>query len=478
MSGPNLPDDPRDWPTDPFALFGVPHDVDDKTLRRAYTALIRRYKPEQAPDAFQKIREAYEELQERIKWAGWQRARSADETEEESGEVPPAPLPDLRLPPDPAEEIRAAWGQAREGRWADAYRDLTRLAQHVPDSEEIAQRLLWLRRLRPELASGGPPDAASFPRTHAQQIDFLERMRKSYRTAYSEAAERWWTAPLSGWVRLRFVQARWTAAAEDGAFFRIGADLGPARRMFAEDRPRWFQTLVLAQELSYLSVREEGMALRQAARDLLREERDLELQFSHVLDRLDLLRDSSDRLALPTGGEDPLALLAIRGGILEGEFQTWRQVGEVVLGWTRDPDQAVRDIDRIGYSLRHVLLRVIQQYAGERGLDFDPPDPVWLGERVDAAVVLVKHFQRYMSSRPSYDFEPVSRQLTAFCLRERILLDHVLGELNRKFGRGNAEYATHCRTIAGDPALASVVIGCLGFWSTGTGSAEPGHGRD
>lgn len=65
---PPLPEDPRDWPDDPFALLGVDRNVDEATLRRAYTRRIRQYKPEQSPAEFRRIRDAYETACEELRW--------------------------------------------------------------------------------------------------------------------------------------------------------------------------------------------------------------------------------------------------------------------------------------------------------------------------------------------------------------------------------------------------------------------------
>ena len=47
-------------PEDPYELLGVPRDAGPRDLRRAYTRLIRAYKPEQHPEQFRRIRAAYE----------------------------------------------------------------------------------------------------------------------------------------------------------------------------------------------------------------------------------------------------------------------------------------------------------------------------------------------------------------------------------------------------------------------------------
>jgi curved DNA-binding protein CbpA len=60
MSAPELPEDVSLWPQDPHALLGVSPEVLPADLRRAYARLIRVYKPEQSPEQFRRIREAYE----------------------------------------------------------------------------------------------------------------------------------------------------------------------------------------------------------------------------------------------------------------------------------------------------------------------------------------------------------------------------------------------------------------------------------
>ena len=67
MSDHALPDDLSQWPSDPHELLGVAHGVAPRELRRAYTRLIRRYKPEQHPEHFRRIREAYEDCLQRFR---------------------------------------------------------------------------------------------------------------------------------------------------------------------------------------------------------------------------------------------------------------------------------------------------------------------------------------------------------------------------------------------------------------------------
>ena len=63
-----LPDDVNRWPDDPAKLLGVAQDVSRLDLKRAYTRLIRRYKPEHAPEQFRRLREAFEQLDQQLEW--------------------------------------------------------------------------------------------------------------------------------------------------------------------------------------------------------------------------------------------------------------------------------------------------------------------------------------------------------------------------------------------------------------------------
>src|SRR6478752_3317379 len=98
MTPPELPDDPAEWPTDPFALPGVEPGASELDIKRAYTRLIRRFKPEHAPDQFRRIREAYEACLEGFRWLApppefrWDAAPRPAPA--------PEPLPEPRPEPD------------------------------------------------------------------------------------------------------------------------------------------------------------------------------------------------------------------------------------------------------------------------------------------------------------------------------------------------------------------------------------------
>lgn len=158
----HLPDDPRQWPDDPFALLGVERGVGELDLKRAYTRLIRRFKPEHHPKEFQRIRDAYEQCQLQFRW--FSPAIDSPEPERDS------PLPEV-VAPEAAEnfqesaasrqedlprlasvdEAERLWRLAIEGNLEEAYGELRRLAAATPDRVDLPLRLYWLLACTPGL---------------------------------------------------------------------------------------------------------------------------------------------------------------------------------------------------------------------------------------------------------------------------------------------------------------------------------------
>ena len=50
--------------SDPHAIFNLPPDADDETIRRRYLELVKQCPPEQKPEEFAAIRAAYDKLRD------------------------------------------------------------------------------------------------------------------------------------------------------------------------------------------------------------------------------------------------------------------------------------------------------------------------------------------------------------------------------------------------------------------------------
>jgi hypothetical protein len=139
MTPPELPDDPRDWPDDPFAVLGVRRGAEEAEIKRTYTRLIRRFKPEHFPEQFRRVRDAYEACLAQSQWHA-------------PAEPEPAPEPVL---PGPwlteADDADRLWEQFAEGREAEAYTGFVGLASARPDRADVPLRLYWMLALSPDL---------------------------------------------------------------------------------------------------------------------------------------------------------------------------------------------------------------------------------------------------------------------------------------------------------------------------------------
>jgi hypothetical protein len=170
MTEHHLPDDPRNWPTDPFQLLGIELPASESDLKRAYTRLIRRFKPEHHPEEFRRIREAYETAQERAKWFGFFSISPPvtpppDDSATSTGSellTPPTPqspseedLPAERTREAPrsflVDPVAEAWKMAVTNQRPQAYARLNELQRERPDGWDIPLRLYWLLAVQPDL---------------------------------------------------------------------------------------------------------------------------------------------------------------------------------------------------------------------------------------------------------------------------------------------------------------------------------------
>ncbi len=150
MSEPHLPDDLAAWPTDPYRLLGVDRDTEPRAIRKAYHQLIRRFKPEHAPEAFRRIREAFEATQ-RFDMRFFVRDEVVADSNPE--DEPPA----SRLGPSPSPTPPDLWERACAGDLAGVYRGLVDRQERGSQAEDLFLQLYWLLVVAPELDPGQTP---------------------------------------------------------------------------------------------------------------------------------------------------------------------------------------------------------------------------------------------------------------------------------------------------------------------------------
>ena len=269
MPEPPLPEDLKRWPQDPYALLGVRPGTPAKDVRKAYTRLIRYYKPEQYPEHFRRIRDAFETIQRFGEWLG--------PVQFDGEPIPPPiadPIPDEREPPDqPADldfpnleinddplpsfswpggnpaprtgaeddELAQLWERACRGEAQEAYLAMRRLVDRPGNPSEVCLRLYWLARIAPEVDPQQPPchwlaQGLRCGGWHGPCRDLYQReIQRCPSEALSErfAGLLQTEAPLS--VLAEWLDWRWRAAAGLQRWYVITADVEAMRTRFTAD---------------------------------------------------------------------------------------------------------------------------------------------------------------------------------------------------------------------------------------------------
>lgn len=309
-----LPDDVRHWPSDPFQLLGVPRNVAPRDLKRAYTRLIRAYKPEHAPEQFRRIREAYDRVRQVAEIHGaFQCAAPIQPCEEDETATCETVPSSQRTEPDPPrtrertksleEQLDECWECAIDGDEAKAYRTLEQLHAQTPHDARIGVRLYWLLTMAPQLDRDRSPGdwLAAGLRRNGLSGPMRELYRRELAANPAEALSRRCielidALPASGGMA-ELLEWRWNAIAqsEQGAEL-IAADLAKFReRIVSHDEETWAR-------LVFGAVDRVAFINSHAARDLMVDcERDLKgrghlhLRLSAAFDRYELLLDIANK---------------------------------------------------------------------------------------------------------------------------------------------------------------------------------------
>jgi hypothetical protein len=303
----HLPNDPSQWPNDPFALLGVMQPVSEADLRRAYTRLIRRYKPEHHPEEFRRIREAYEIALRQIEWFRFIPAPEPPEAEPaastaavetrplgESVESPPA---EPETPPGPAtvDPVDEAWSLAIAGQRAEAYSRLIEFDRSRPESPDSSLRLYWLLAIDPGLDSARSRHdwlAGTLVRSRLQG-PAVELYRRELAVRTEEALFGPYVDLLAArdappQAVLGVARERLVASGAGGWWARLEGDLRTLSHRSSEfDDSAWLWYLVEA--MGYVAF-DDQENIFERCHDLLRDLRHLELSHAWAFDRVDELR--------------------------------------------------------------------------------------------------------------------------------------------------------------------------------------------
>ncbi|MBV9125794.1 MAG: J domain-containing protein [Planctomycetes bacterium] len=492
MSTHELDSDWTRWPTDPYQLLGVRPGVQARDLRRAYTRLIRTYKPEQYPEQFRRIRDAYEAILRHVEMYGrWSGSPQPTPAEEEPPEElpPPTPLesetdesptipetsssgqtptPRPRVP-NLEEELAELWQRACSWEEETAYRRLVELHQRHPANQDIYLRLYWLSALVPEL----DPEvtACDWLARGLRATGLTGPLRELYRreiTADPEAALRpsstqLLECPARAGLIADFAGWRWQAAGRLEQWDVIGNDLQILRRGVALDEEEiWVRLLLAAVDQLAWAKDKTGRVLRKRCYEEIEQLPHLGDRLNRELDHVELLREVS---------------AAWRA--LEPDHWLEAELADLIpLSWTRS-------LTEVRAALLKVLKLVAQQPLGALET-FDNLRPDQGAVLAQLGRVLVQ-FQNSLATPPRdrpltpaltrciLDFldgtsglkylRVVRPRLLEFCLREAVAPEMVARTVddNRAYRVSATEHLS--QKLRTDWPLQYVYLACQLFWA-------------
>jgi HAMP domain-containing protein len=417
MTADHLPDDMADWPNDPFALLGVPPGSADADVKRAYTRLVRRFKPEHHPDQFRRIREAYEACQERNAWYRPDpreysppppppprevvrepvidpQVRPSDSAE------PPEPVIDPYVLPAPAgDPVEELWELAIDGREAEAYSGLADLHAAGTAGDTLPLRLYWLLAFNPKLDTTRTrhhwlADALARTRFRGPPLELYRRELETDPVAALEPPDEpgpYFRALSSGIPPAAAVAAvRWRIAAAGrlGWTARIRADLDVVRPLLVlSDEATWLGLLVTA---GGWAAWWDGMELNHVVTTEAAALAHLQLSQSEQFDRLEEIERLAKDVEWGRYSEVPAAVLALaRIAFADPGYARAAEVeaaAAALNGWSAE---VLRDLDRTFVkrpAQLNLIAREFDHYLRARGLlsypEFPPDHLRGLARRV------------------------------------------------------------------------------------------------
>jgi hypothetical protein len=443
MTGEHLPEDLDRWPDDPHELLGVAETADRRTVRRAYTRLIRRYKPEHHPQHFQKIRDAYEvalriadyyeqvpnepEPSEEDLPQDFPPVESSVESSSEGTEQRTSPFAEPSLE-DQCEEM---WRVACDGDLPTAYARLLSLRERHFAHEEICLRLYWLLAVSPELDAGRDPCEWLIEslRADGNAGRSYELYCRELIDRPAEAALARCRSLLTSNLRVGFLSGlaehRWTALGRLRHWEQIVSDVAALREQWPLDESElWANLLISAiDQLAWGEGDGNGNVVERARRsylDELEHETQLHSTLEYALVRVDLLVAASDGWRhLRLKSNTPSAWIDLLPLCWNGpRHELHRRMIPVLYDIAKNPATGLSQLDRMkdwsGATVQ-LLTEAVESFWYETRTDeFSDSDE-------EAAGDLVRQFFRQHTG----SYERTRTQLLEFCLRETISPDVV-----------------------------------------------------
>lgn len=478
MSDHSLPEDLSAWPSNPYVLLGVQYGVGPNELRRAYTRLIRTYKPEQYPDHFRRIREAYESVLGQLEFMKLIRRETSDDDDSASPSgptsAPASAAATEEEPADPAvivprpwqptaddvDELEKLWKQACGGEEAAVYRRLVEMHESQPGRTDVLLRLYWLLALTPELAPARSPCSWLVAGLRGGRLTgpLWELYRREIQENPEEAITERCTDLLqqaAGSGQLTdLVELRWQAAARLGNWQIIDDDMETLHERLANSDPdAWIRLVISAAEKFAFQEGTEPQNLIKNCQAEINRYPELHTRMADEIDRLELHLDAAAALHKlekgPRSFQPPGLIRLVRLSLSRPHVELRPALMDYLAPLARDPRAALDDLDLVARGASPVLAQFSNILVQFRGYVVPYGED---GRSRESLALLVQAFLEEVEYTSYPDLRP---KLVEFCNREAIFPEAV------------AELADNdhlANQIMGDWPLRCVCLGCYLFW--------------
>lgn len=494
-----LPPDPKDWPTDPRKLLGVSSRADRKEIQRAYQRLIHVYKPERAPREFQRIRQAYEQLLERlprpsrppIPWDTLAEfddepviSRRPDRSDRQNPDTEPAQASDQRSPAGGRSfDIDGAWGLALAGDPHAAYSQLTELHQEDPDNEDIAVRRYWLLSLRPTLDDTLSPVSLLYehlqPRRTTRRVGrlLIGVLQRIPSEALSERCGGVLLRIHPSTLQLALYFERWLAAVRAGQWSIIRSDLDRLAAEGSLGLPAYLQAHLQALRASLTTQSPWRSELVQHALNELFTTHIRDRQIEWIVSEADAIEGllmEEEAIRGEARNNTSLFPLSLMGVIQEAgcltPIQLRQRLEPTLRSWVENPAWGLRAMSLLWEKCpchAHRLCQIVTDIA-----DRDFP----LERRLSAESLLrdlllqdMHHEWRIPKLTANLPYENLQLGLARFCIEECADLDAVALMLSQLVPDLPLNDPLHPARLREDLSLRCVVEGLQLYWAECTG---------
>jgi hypothetical protein len=477
MSPSHLPNDVRRWPTNPYELLGVDWGCDFRQLRRAYAGLIRVYKPEQHPEQFRRIREAYDALKNYVR----REEEPADEEDSPVQRDEPLPTELRKMRYDAMygntglldQDLQSLWELACDGQPAVSYRHQVRLLERFSRQEDLYLQLYWLLVIWPEADVDRDPCewlVAGLKQTGltGRLWDlYLEELEHRPDEAGGSRCDELLDSAAAPARLAQLVEKRWNAASRAVNIPLIAADREKLRQRFCEEDPSLWAGLLMS-ALSLLAWNRSPAASRLFEECLAEAEKWTEGSFAlaEALGRIDLLAPlRQDWWKLGAQRTSPAWFVhALEELVPELWLQSADalrpQLLELLDPLVEKPSEGLALLDKLTGSskavLHHLGMAIESLYRQHRATPACGPTRF-----EQHASELAQEFEELCELHPEYC--EMRLDLFRICTRESASADELVEFLVRRCPQ--SRMAAHIQEIVGDAPLHYLIQAFAVFWA-------------